>query len=256
MTERVDLEAIEAALAATTAGRWRVTEPRNPSTGLTVATFGRTHRSDESPWPLAEIRAEGDEHVGATTDGQAERDAAFAVAAHNGYVPELVAEVQRLRHQLRQTTERERVWVGMAFAMAEQSMPAVPVAPVVTEDKDAHRWNVLAEVNAERVRQDAKWGEQNHPDVDPDMAEYTPAIVANFYGIPTAERAKELCDTAAKEEGCTWAHILVEEVAEAVDAACQVRQGVDIDALRNEILQVAAVAVSWVEAIDRRGVAK
>lgn len=126
----------------------------------------------------------------------------------------------------------------------------------VSDDKKyAHRWDVLAEVNAERVRQDAKWGEQNHPDVDPHMAEeYTPAIVAHtVYGIPAADTAKRLCDEAAKAGECTWAHILVEEVAEAVDAACQVQKGVDIDALRNEILQVAAVAVSWVEAIDRRG---
>jgi NTP pyrophosphatase (non-canonical NTP hydrolase) len=83
---------------------------------------------------------------------------------------------------------------------------------------------VLFEVETERMRQDAKWGEQNH--------------------------SNEL-----------WMAILTEEVGEAAQALLDSRYKVvnparytpDVDAhLREELVQVAAVAVAWIEAIDRR----
>jgi hypothetical protein len=81
---------------------------------------------------------------------------------------------------------------------------------------------VLGEVAAERDRQDAKWGEQNHVDGD-------------------------------------WSLVLAEEYGEACKEALgvrfspdAVRRGDHEFALREELLQVAAVAVAWVEAIDRR----
>lgn len=108
--------------------------------------------------------------------------------------------------------------------------------------------SVLEEVAAERARQDAKWGVQNHPDdhddswwfgrTDHDAASRR----CQEYEIPTDVRAKFLCRSIG-----TWPAILVEEVAEAVSAI-----GADA-ALRAELVQVAAVAVAWVEAIDRRG---
>lgn len=121
----------------------------------------------------------------------------------------------------------------------------------------AHRWEVLQEVNSERVRQDTKWGEQNHPDVNRGLTDGEGGCsvldMAAWYGVPTPSSAREDCDIAASYGRCTWAHILVEEVAEAIEAATLEQQdAIDAGALRKEIVQVAAVAVAWIEAIDRR----
>ena len=93
--------------------------------------------------------------------------------------------------------------------------------------------SVLNEVFAERQRQDAKWGEQNHPD--------------GTGGWGTAEyeeAAKSLCAISVATNSLTYAEILDEEVAEVM--ACK-----DKAQLRAELLQVAAVAVAWVEKLDR-----
>lgn len=93
---------------------------------------------------------------------------------------------------------------------------------------------VLEEVAAERTRQDAKWGEQNHPDGT------GKSIFADYAGI-----AKRRCDSAAKSGKLTWAHILEEEFWEALAEDGE-------EALRMELIQAIAVGVGWVEAIDRR----
>lgn len=79
---------------------------------------------------------------------------------------------------------------------------------------------VLQEVLAERVRQDEKWGEQNGHDFE-------------------------------------WVSIMTEEVGEAAQAANEAnfkssKTRGDYAHLREELVQVAAVAVAWIEAIDRR----
>lgn len=122
----------------------------------------------------------------------------------------------------------------------------------ICDDRCAHTiaidgpiiYGVLAEVAAERKRQDAKWGEQNHPLIDPVLWGRWPTRVAEEYEIPTASRAQFLCEEAARKGEVTWAHILVEEVAEFVGGSPQ--------SMRAELIQVAAVAVAAVEAIDRR----
>lgn len=120
------------------------------------------------------------------------------------------------------------------------------------------RRSILDEIDAERVRQDAKWGEQSHPDVDRVLTDRSGGCsvlrMAEEYGIPHPTRAKAECDGAARIGQCTWTHILVEEIAEAVEAATLAQLGKGpLAALRRELVQVAAVAVSWIEAIDRRG---
>jgi malonyl CoA-acyl carrier protein transacylase len=92
---------------------------------------------------------------------------------------------------------------------------------------------VLTEVAAERRRQDERWGEQNHPDGS------GPLFAAE------AAQARKECDEAAENGELSWRHILLEEVAEAMAEQ-------DADLLRRELIQVAAVAVAWAEAIDRR----
>lgn len=75
--------------------------------------------------------------------------------------------------------------------------------------------DIVAAVLAERERQEQKWGEQNH---DP----------------------------------FTYLTILCEEVGECSNAALETRFGnANIDDLRTELIQVAAVAMAIVECLDR-----
>ena len=83
-------------------------------------------------------------------------------------------------------------------------------------------------VAIERIKQDVKWGEQNHEDP-------------------------------------VWGLILGEEFGEAMEAALEARVRKEqgnanaqewADLLEYELIQVAAVAVSWVECIRRREDAK
>jgi hypothetical protein len=113
---------------------------------------------------------------------------------------------------------------------------------------------VLAEVAAERARQDAKWGEQNHPLVDQTLVltKRDSLRFAEEYEIPTATRARALCQIAARRGDVTWLHILIEEVSEFMEAAPS--EVFDVAEARAEMLQVAAVAVAAIECIDRRAV--
>jgi hypothetical protein len=95
---------------------------------------------------------------------------------------------------------------------------------------------VLDEVLEERERQHKKWGEQNHHDgtgrngsTDREMADVS----------------RRLCQSAAAAGLLTWRHVLDEEFREAMAEP-------DPAKLRAELVQVAAVAVAWIEAIDRR----
>jgi hypothetical protein len=107
--------------------------------------------------------------------------------------------------------------------------------PFLTAVEQAHVIAAtLREVAVERVRQNARWGEQNHPDGTGGERE-----------IHRALAAKADCDAAFRHGGGTWRYILAEEVAEAFAES-------DPAALRAELLQIAAVAAAWVEAIDRR----
>ena len=91
---------------------------------------------------------------------------------------------------------------------------------------------VLREVWDERARQDAKWGEQNHP----------------FFGDEPWHLLTADLEATARQElerSPTYAAILMEEVCEAMRES-------NADRLRAELIQVAAVAVAAVAALDRR----
>lgn len=90
----------------------------------------------------------------------------------------------------------------------------------------------------ERIRQDAKWGEQNHPDG-----------TGGYIRRVEADEARKACSEAADDRAVTWRHILAEEVAEAFAEE-------DSGRLVEELVQVAAVAVAWIEAIGRRRAAR
>lgn len=72
-------------------------------------------------------------------------------------------------------------------------------------------------IEAERLRQDKIWGEQNHGD------ERWQGILGEEFG--------EVCKAINERELFSF----------------------DYSSLRSELTQVAAVAIAWIEAIDRRG---
>jgi len=93
----------------------------------------------------------------------------------------------------------------------------------------------VTETIDEATRQDDKWGDQiGLPDGTGSRGQ-----------VQREGVAKHACQKAVKEKRVTWAHVLGEECAEAL--ACT-----DEGHLRQELIQVAAVALQWVSAIDRR----
>lgn len=106
--------------------------------------------------------------------------------------------------------------------------------PFNTEDPGSTA-QVLYEVGLERGRQYKKWGPQHHPDG------------TSHAGYATMrDEARESCDDYAARGEVTWLDILLEETYEAAAER-------DEDRLREELVQVAAVAAAWIEDIDSRG---
>lgn len=90
------------------------------------------------------------------------------------------------------------------------------------------------EIDAERQRQLAKFGEQHHPDGTGNVSQQEYADVKRRW-----------CEDAFGSGYGTWADILAEEVAEAEAER-------DPAKLRAELVQVAAVCAAWVADIDSR----
>ena len=103
---------------------------------------------------------------------------------------------------------------------------------------------VLLEVADERVRQTAKWGQQDHPNGTGPSKLPMPYGSGSWTAAVAALHLKLTTESASQAGLCTWLHILREEVFEAFAEK-------DAAKLRAELIQVAAVAVQWVEAIDR-----
>ena len=110
----------------------------------------------------------------------------------------------------------------------------------------------VTDVVAERLRQETKWGEQNHPMILPPPAwgYDSPHVEAERLNLPSARTARDACEWAHRSNRGTYTHILVEEVAEFVEAC--VLHGETSDEARAEMVQVAAVALAMLEAIDRK----
>lgn len=95
-------------------------------------------------------------------------------------------------------------------------------------------YGALADIADERERQDDTWGEQNHEDG-----------TGGKYDVILRDAARNACQREAEAGHPTWRSILFEEVAEAFAET-------DPAKLRAELVQVAAVAAAWIEAMDRR----
>lgn len=93
---------------------------------------------------------------------------------------------------------------------------------------------VLIETADELDRQQDLWGEQNHPDGTGSASDKV-----------LMELVRAETDLKDSKGELTWADILREEFYEAVSED-------DEEKLRVELVQVAAVALQWAVAIDRR----
>ena len=97
------------------------------------------------------------------------------------------------------------------------------------------RAKIFAEISAERDRQDV---------IHPGTTQIPDGTGGGGYETREAI-AKHSCDRATREGRLTHAHVFEEEAAEVMAATDPVK-------LRKELIQVAAVAVKWVEELDRR----
>lgn len=106
---------------------------------------------------------------------------------------------------------------------------------------------VLGEIAAERVRQDAKWGDDfaRIPSLPHAFIPGNADIACAVVGLPTESEAKARCERFHRAKDPCFALIAVEELAEAVAAP-------DDATRRGELVQTAAVIAKWIEAIDRR----
>lgn len=154
-------------------------------------------------------------------------------------------DTENLR-KLRAIAERDQLARNTVLGLIERAHEAN------TMDAKLAATGVLAEVYAERMCQDAKWGEQNHPNGTGDSNELLrgrhipkPHEHVGITMGTLANTAREVTDTAAAEGTVSWADILLEEVFEALAEH-------DPAKIRMELIQVAAVAIQWASAIDRR----
>ena len=116
------------------------------------------------------------------------------------------------------------------------------------------RYAIAAEACDERNRQDAKWGEQNHP-MTPlarrigsrwisDQKLYNDE--ANEWKRTNSERVAERNSQGLpSDRNCFWDGIILEEVYEALAET-------DYAAARAEWIQVIAVGIAIVECLDRQ----
>lgn len=139
-----------------------------------------------------------------------------------------------------------------------------PAPPWTSAVAPSARDRIFADIDDERARQDAKWGEMNHPlvgnphaplqKVHGPTARFIPGSAAliecHRLGIPSESEAREACEAEHAAGDGTFASIVVEELAEAVSAA--VIHGETSDEARKELVQTTAVLVAMIEAIDRK----
>ncbi|GHV91623.1 hypothetical protein AGMMS50268_21260 [Spirochaetia bacterium] len=114
------------------------------------------------------------------------------------------------------------------------------VRKIRDESTDKNRAQVLRDVETERIRQIEKWGEQNWP-MAPKKIGMNGTPTAEYYGWQ-ADRFRAF-NNRTKDK--TWHDILCEEVAEVFAETEPEKQ-------REEMVQVAAVAVQIIEYLDRK----
>lgn len=101
---------------------------------------------------------------------------------------------------------------------------------------------IIHEIMNEIVRQRQLHPKDDHPSV---VVGIHPSFQCAQYGMPSEADAKVRCDGATEQNRLTWAHIAVEELAEVIEAPTR-------EDMREELIQLIAVLVSWVKCIDGR----
>jgi hypothetical protein len=159
------------------------------------------------------------------------------------------SEVEMLRHAVSGNSND-------AEAAIAQMGPVYVVQRLLDDLQRAHEGQfamhyprAAMDVIVERRRQDRKWGEQNHPDgTGPDSLPL--AFVHDpSSALELARLATQATDVRAVAGTVTWRDILREEYHEALAES-------DPEKLYRELIQVAAVAQQWAEAIVRRTTAE
>ena len=109
---------------------------------------------------------------------------------------------------------------------------------------------VLGEVGAERSAQFARYGTNEALEDGTGKSSRWLAPASDKPAVSVERLFREDYETYERSAGApTWMHLIREEVAEVFMES-------DTDRLREELIQVAALAVSWVEKIDARGTEK
>ena len=102
---------------------------------------------------------------------------------------------------------------------------------------------IIEEILKEKQRQISLWGVQNHNIVDNN---YYLNNIRIRYGLPTEEQAKYSCNQHTENKTLTWGDIIVEELAEALNAKTP-------EEMKEELIQCGAVIVSMIESLERNG---
>ena len=128
---------------------------------------------------------------------------------------------------LREETELAFVEYGFQFQQAE-FLSRIASNPL------------FAAIQREQDRQIAKWGVQDHPSFHDTV--HHEALVRD----DAVRFFKDACAESASAGTLTWEEIFLEEMAEA-------RAEINNDEnLKTELIQIAAVALSWIESINRK----
>lgn len=140
---------------------------------------------------------------------------------------ELVEENRRLSAQLSLERDRNQSLLQQAAGRGAVSILLRACPPELP--------GVVLAVLTERIANLDRWGIQDYPDGTGKDAVGDAEI---------ADIARDACKRAAADGRVTWRHVLEEEMLEAFAEA-------DPAALRAELVQVAAVTLQWLEAVDR-----
>ena len=152
--------------------------------------------------------------------------------------------------------------VGLLSKMEKEGLlPASPCSPTedntcahhggqMTSSAECQTIGVLADVRDERGAQFARYGTNETLLDGTGKASRWLAPVSDTSAVSAERLFRENYESFEDAYGSpTWMHLLREEIAEVFVES-------DTDRLREELIQVAALAVSWVEKIDARGAEK
>ena len=145
-------------------------------------------------------------------------------------------ELKNALDMLAQVTTRAKALEHECRAFERLHHHAVEERDALRKERDAvSGWLPL--ILDERARQEEKWGEQNHNDY------YWLGVLFEEAG-EVAKALIENCDRADPFYG----------IKNSIGVNLNIQLGSSEDAIRKELSHVAAVAVAWIDAMNRRAV--